>query len=968
MRKTNLTHCPNWPELPIIETTDGMMEKGLTLLNRLSLSVEKTDKFAVKNGKTNAKTNAVSFEKHLQKALLFPQKENAEETNEGETISKIESISKIDSTSRKDTASRKETASIKDPLGGVRAIKGKIAEALGMEKSVKENEEPIFVRVIQLPKGSVQLDEEGKIKVSFDQLPDSIKEQLKSLDITEENLHPIEDHTAAPAQKIEKGLISASTETLRSLKEPSESQQALVLEKVGGEKTHKKDDSTVGVNTKQAKKEKEEITAAPSSNGEIRENTDSDNPSIPLSQDHVPQYLPIENKKTALENKILDFRKNESGETPLTENSGKDEVVIDWLNGNSGKKETVIELSKKNGGKKEAVLELSKEIGGKKDAILELSKEIGGKKEAAIEPMKDKRENKIAAETKEHKTAFQSKLTVESGANHKNNLAETSANKTKNAVEPNDIEDKEAANAEETATSIHKEKPAGNLFEKTNAINAESNSSFLKNLISQRNDEVPADEIETKKIKGKDWLVSQTDSKAKTENAAPEGKAEEKTKPSSPKESLSAGLLVQDSVPASDKTNRTEDDKDDAAVEKIGTRESVKSHRNSEPLSAVKESENTESPYKIKKDVEIQRETAAAPAQETSAERDAIAYAAPLHQDAAPVKEDLGRPRAVLFTVDAEDASALTGGKSEKVTLAAETSNSEDSFGQAENDSNQTATISLKRDMETDMGSVKIEEAVEILGKGQETEKKEERFFESIKKADPENAAEKPIERKAETSREQIKQHFERVILENWNDSQTAAAPPKSASAPEAPAANNAPPAQSAPSHSTPSANAASSSPEAAAPSMAKEYAEQIAKMQENAAQQIVRAVQGSLGSERSHIRMQLEPESLGRVHIQLKMESGALTAHIMAMKPETRAMLEQNISFLRSAFDDQGIKVERLVVAKEDANGRQENDREEAHSRPRGETSGRNGGAKQQRRGTSSWSGGRYSSQEYFV
>lgn len=100
--------------------------------------------------------------------------------------------------------------------------------------------------------------------------------------------------------------------------------------------------------------------------------------------------------------------------------------------------------------------------------------------------------------------------------------------------------------------------------------------------------------------------------------------------------------------------------------------------------------------------------------------------------------------------------------------------------------------------------------------------------------------------------------------------------------------------------------------------SMVQHYAEKVAEVQEAAARQIVRGVQGSIGSERSHITMRLVPESLGRIHIQMTMENGALTAQITALKEDTRVLLQQSVNSLRSAFEESGIKVDRLVINKD--------------------------------------------------
>jgi hypothetical protein len=136
--------------------------------------------------------------------------------------------------------------------------------------------------------------------------------------------------------------------------------------------------------------------------------------------------------------------------------------------------------------------------------------------------------------------------------------------------------------------------------------------------------------------------------------------------------------------------------------------------------------------------------------------------------------------------------------------------------------------------------------------------------------------------------------------------------------------------------------------------SMAKEYVEQIQKYQEAASQQIVRAVQGSIGSGRSHISFHLVPESLGNITVQLKMESGVLSAHITAQHEQTRVMLEKGISSLRAAFDEQGIRVERLTVVKETteyrphADGEKEERQSGRYGKSGAETGGRYGqGAK---------------------
>lgn len=84
------------------------------------------------------------------------------------------------------------------------------------------------------------------------------------------------------------------------------------------------------------------------------------------------------------------------------------------------------------------------------------------------------------------------------------------------------------------------------------------------------------------------------------------------------------------------------------------------------------------------------------------------------------------------------------------------------------------------------------------------------------------------------------------------------------------------------------------------------------------ATQQIVRGVQSSIGSERSHISIQLSPESLGKVDIQLKMQNGMMTAHIVAEKESTQAMLEKNAGSLKAALEEKNIQIDKVQIGRD--------------------------------------------------
>jgi flagellar hook-length control protein FliK len=116
--------------------------------------------------------------------------------------------------------------------------------------------------------------------------------------------------------------------------------------------------------------------------------------------------------------------------------------------------------------------------------------------------------------------------------------------------------------------------------------------------------------------------------------------------------------------------------------------------------------------------------------------------------------------------------------------------------------------------------------------------------------------------------------------------------------------------------------------------SSAQDYVDKIAKLQASVSQQMVHSVKGSLGSERSFISLRLDPQSLGSVAIHLKMENGKLSVQLMAQKESTRLLLEKSIASLKSAFDESGIKAERIVVSRESAEVKQAENGKNEHPR----------------------------------
>ena len=65
-------------------------------------------------------------------------------------------------------------------------------------------------------------------------------------------------------------------------------------------------------------------------------------------------------------------------------------------------------------------------------------------------------------------------------------------------------------------------------------------------------------------------------------------------------------------------------------------------------------------------------------------------------------------------------------------------------------------------------------------------------------------------------------------------------------------------------------------------------------------------------------LEMQLHPESLGTVHIQLSSKGGEITAQFHVQNEAVKAAIESQIATLQESFKEQGIKVEAVQVTVE--------------------------------------------------
>lgn len=81
---------------------------------------------------------------------------------------------------------------------------------------------------------------------------------------------------------------------------------------------------------------------------------------------------------------------------------------------------------------------------------------------------------------------------------------------------------------------------------------------------------------------------------------------------------------------------------------------------------------------------------------------------------------------------------------------------------------------------------------------------------------------------------------------------------------------------------------------------------------------QILDYMKVSVRPENTVLNMQLHPESLGTLHIQISAREGVMTAHITATSEAVKTVLENQIAVLRDNFVQQDIKVEAIEVTVE--------------------------------------------------
>lgn len=79
---------------------------------------------------------------------------------------------------------------------------------------------------------------------------------------------------------------------------------------------------------------------------------------------------------------------------------------------------------------------------------------------------------------------------------------------------------------------------------------------------------------------------------------------------------------------------------------------------------------------------------------------------------------------------------------------------------------------------------------------------------------------------------------------------------------------------------------------------------------------QVAEKVRVLAGSDRSEMIIQLKPESLGRIQLQVIHERGEIVAKFLAENEQVKAILESNMQYLRDSLEQSGVDIQSLSVS----------------------------------------------------
>ncbi len=78
---------------------------------------------------------------------------------------------------------------------------------------------------------------------------------------------------------------------------------------------------------------------------------------------------------------------------------------------------------------------------------------------------------------------------------------------------------------------------------------------------------------------------------------------------------------------------------------------------------------------------------------------------------------------------------------------------------------------------------------------------------------------------------------------------------------------------------------------------------------------QIVMGLRSKFDSRAGKAEISLEPPNLGKLHVSISLENGALTAHFRAANESVRDLLNSNLDKLKATLESQGVAVDKLAV-----------------------------------------------------
>ncbi len=96
---------------------------------------------------------------------------------------------------------------------------------------------------------------------------------------------------------------------------------------------------------------------------------------------------------------------------------------------------------------------------------------------------------------------------------------------------------------------------------------------------------------------------------------------------------------------------------------------------------------------------------------------------------------------------------------------------------------------------------------------------------------------------------------------------------------------------------------------------ISEKFGEDIDVKPEQIMRQIVEEVKSIIKPDMTSMEMQLNPENLGRINLQVVSKNGSITAQIIAQNEIVKEAIESQVSQLRETLDNQGVKVDAIEV-----------------------------------------------------